>query len=120
VYARWPSGSNRATNVPIDITSADGLTTVVKDQKNTGKNGAWVLLGTFNFEKGTAGSVTIRTNGTNGLVVADAVRFLSSAPVTNKEAESVSVQSMHTVAMANIFASQRIAHGGDDDLLNLI
>lgn len=119
VYARWPSGSHRATNVPIDVNSADGLTTVVKDQQNTGKNGAWVLLGTFSFNKGTGGSVTIRNAGTNGTVVADAIRFLSSAPVTDKQAEALSFSPAAATAMSNIFAAKRI-DAGDPDLLSLI
>lgn len=85
VYARWTRSSNRATNVPIDIVFGDGSKkTVVVNQRNSGGNG-WVLLGKFRFNRGTGGSVTIRTDGTNGVVVADAVRFLSAeggAPVT--------------------------------------
>jgi hypothetical protein len=119
VYGRWPTGSSRATNVPIDINSADGLTTVTKDQKNTGKDGAWVLLGTFTFNKGTGGSVTIRNAGTNGRVVADAIRFLSSAPVTDKQAEALSFSPSAAVAMSNVFAAKRI-DTVDPDLLNLI
>jgi hypothetical protein len=34
-----------------------------------------VLLGTFEFAVGTSGFVRIRTDGTDGHVIADAVRF---------------------------------------------
>jgi hypothetical protein len=37
--------------------------------------GQWVSLGTYHFESGTSGSVTIRTTGTSGHVIADAVKF---------------------------------------------
>lgn len=74
VYARWTSDPNRATNVPYDITHAGGTTTVTKNQQSGG--GAWVLLGTYTFNAGTGGNVLIRTTGTNGYVIADAVRFL--------------------------------------------
>ena len=78
VYARWTAGSNRATNVPIDITDATGTRTVTVNQQNS--NNTWVPLGAFTFATGTGGSVTIRTTGTNGYVVADAVEFVPIAP----------------------------------------
>jgi hypothetical protein len=74
VFARWIASSTRATNVPIDINSASGTTTVTVDQ--TKNNAVWVLLGTFTFTAGTSGSVTIRNTNTNGYVVADAVEFV--------------------------------------------
>jgi uncharacterized repeat protein (TIGR02543 family) len=73
VYARWTSASNRATNVPIDINYAGGTDTVTVNQRQNG--GQWVLLGTYTFNAGTGGNVFIRNDGTNGYVVADAVRF---------------------------------------------
>ena len=74
VFARWPAGTNRATNVPIDISSASGTTTVTVNQQLN--NNVWVSLGTYSFTAGTAGSVTIRNTGTNGYVIADAVEFV--------------------------------------------
>ncbi|MFA6288112.1 MAG: hypothetical protein WC661_12075 [Opitutaceae bacterium] len=73
VYMRWTAYANRATNVPVDIVKADGTTaTVTVDQTVNG--GQWNLLGTYALSKTTA-SVKIRTTGTNGAVIADAVRF---------------------------------------------
>ena len=77
VYARWPAGSNRDTNVPIDVTSASGTTTVMVNQQLN--NNTWVSLGSYSFTAGTAGSVTIRTTGTTGYVIADAVEFVASS-----------------------------------------
>ncbi|MEU7840141.1 hypothetical protein AB0B39_04135 [Micromonospora sp. NPDC049114] len=37
---------------------------------------AWVPLGTYPFTAGSDGSVLIRTENTDGYVVADAVRFV--------------------------------------------
>jgi hypothetical protein len=74
VYARWTAASSRATNVPINITSASGTQTVTVNQQQNG--GVWVLLGTYTFTAGTGGSVTILTTGTNGYVIADAVEFV--------------------------------------------
>jgi len=43
VYIRYTSGSNRATNVPIDIVHSGGTDLLSLDQRTRG--GAWVLLG---------------------------------------------------------------------------
>src|SRR5690606_27317236 len=50
--------------------------------------GAWNLLGSFSFDAGTAGNVRIRTTGTNGVVIADAVRFV---PVIDTTAPTASL-----------------------------
>ncbi|MBW4705275.1 FAD-dependent oxidoreductase [Micromonospora sp. RL09-050-HVF-A] len=74
VQLRWTADPNRAGNVPVDVVHGGGVTTRVVDQRASG--GQWVSLGTYQFPAGTAGSVLIRTEGTDGYVVADAVRFL--------------------------------------------
>ncbi|MEV6104260.1 FAD-dependent oxidoreductase [Streptomyces sp. NPDC051940] len=76
VYLRWTAASNRATNVPVDIVHAGGTTTKTVNQRLQG--GQWVSLGSYSFAAGTTGSVLIRTSGTNGYVIADAVRFTPS------------------------------------------
>jgi len=81
VFLRWTEHANRATNVPVEIRHAGGtLQTTTVNQRVNG--GTWVSLGSFTFASGSApatGSVTIRNSGTNGYVIADAVRF-SSGP----------------------------------------
>ena len=74
VLARWTGGANRATNVPFAVSSASGSITEDEDEQIDG--GEWILLGTFTFDSGTGGSVTISNTGTNGYVIADAVEFL--------------------------------------------
>jgi len=75
VYARWTTGSNRATAAPFVILHASGSTTVnVNQQQN---NGVWVLLGTFNMNAGTADRVKLSCWTTAGYyVIADAVKFV--------------------------------------------
>jgi fibronectin type 3 domain-containing protein len=80
VYLRWPAGSTRATNAPVDVNYAGGTTTVVVNQKNN--DGVWVLLGHFNFAAGSTGNVTVRNDGANGFVVADAAKFVVTAAIT--------------------------------------
>ncbi|WP_328339302.1 FAD-dependent oxidoreductase [Micromonospora sp. NBC_00421] len=74
VQVRWTADPNRASNVPVDVVHDGGVTTRVVDQRTSG--GQWVSLGTYRFPAGTAGSVLIRTDGTDGYVVADAARFV--------------------------------------------
>lgn len=74
VYLRWTAYGNRATNVPVDVYSADGIAPVQVNQQEN--NGEWVLLGSYYCNAGTGHKVVVSNTGTNGFVVADAVRFV--------------------------------------------
>ncbi|MEV4508858.1 FAD-dependent oxidoreductase [Dactylosporangium sp. NPDC049525] len=74
VQLRWTAHANRASNVPVDVVHGGGLSTLSVDQRASG--GQWVPLGTFQFTAGSAGSVLIRTEQTDGYVIADAARFV--------------------------------------------
>ena len=74
VQLRWTAHANRASNVPVDVEHSGGLATHSVDQRTRG--GQWVTLGTYTFAAGTAGSLLIRTESTNGYVIADATRFV--------------------------------------------
>ncbi|MFH1496906.1 MAG: DNRLRE domain-containing protein [Verrucomicrobiota bacterium] len=73
IYARWTSDPNRATNVPYDIRDAGNNVSTVTVNQQTG-GGQWNLLGVHDLAVLNA-EVTIRTTGTNGHVIADALRF---------------------------------------------
>jgi ribulose 1,5-bisphosphate synthetase/thiazole synthase len=76
VFLHYSANANRASNVPVVVKSADGEKTITVNQKKAhGENG--FSLGTFTFEKGTEGFVDIRTTGTDGHVIADAVQFVA-------------------------------------------
>jgi hypothetical protein len=81
VFLRWTAHANRASNVPVEIRLPGGsLQDVTVNQQVNGSQ--WVSVGSFSFAAGfspTEGSVTIRNNGVNGYVIADAVRFLNGA-----------------------------------------
>jgi len=78
VFVRWTSGTNRASNVPIDVTHAAGTDSFTANQRFNG--GIWNSLGVFTFSRGISGSLKIGTLGTNGYVVADAVKFVPFSP----------------------------------------
>ncbi len=72
VYLRWTTSLNRADNTPVDIVHAGGVQTISVNQKNN--NGTWMLIGTYTLAPGAA-SVSVRNDGANGYVIADAVKF---------------------------------------------
>lgn len=73
LFSRWVARSNRASNVPIDIVHSSGTTTRLFDQRTQG--GVWVSLGVYTLPA-SGGAIVIRNTGTNGVVVADAIRVL--------------------------------------------
>ena len=76
VYLKWTQNRNRATNVPVEILTADGKQSVTVNQR---ERGGWVKIATGKFKAGTAGSLIISTKGTDGHVIADAVRWVPAA-----------------------------------------
>ncbi|MDA7881201.1 xanthan lyase [Akkermansiaceae bacterium] len=74
--------SRRATNTPVTIVHATGMTTIRIDQQEIPIHGKlFRSLGVFEFRKGKAGSVTISSEGTDGkYVIADAIQFLPVSP----------------------------------------
>jgi hypothetical protein len=89
--------ANRATNVPIDVTHANGLATINVNQQINGS--IWFKIGTWTFNAGTGGNVLIRTDGTNGFVIGDAVRFVLPGAV------STTVQIVASDSIAGEFGS---------------
>ncbi len=75
IYIRYTSSSNRANNVPLDITHAGIVDSHVIDQTTGGE--VWQILGTYAFAGTPDESVTIKNDGTNGYVIVDGVAFVS-------------------------------------------
>ncbi|MGI9145190.1 MAG: hypothetical protein ACR2IK_01350 [Chloroflexota bacterium] len=84
VFARWTSGPNRATTASYLIAHAEGAKSVSVDQRTGG--GTWQSLGTFRFTPGSDNGISL-TDKADGVVVADAVRFVGT---TNGAAAPVS------------------------------
>lgn len=76
VFLRWTSGTGRASNVPVSISTSAGAQSVNVDQRTNG--GQWVLLGTYTANANTNVSVTLSNTGTSGHVIADAIRVLKA------------------------------------------
>ena len=73
---QWEYDGSTHKQWKIESGDIDTTTTVFVNQTQNG--GIWNSLGSFTFNAGTAGSVKIRTDGTNGYVVADAIKFSKS------------------------------------------
>ncbi|MFW5859360.1 MAG: carbohydrate-binding protein [Planctomycetota bacterium] len=73
VFIRYAAKDSRSDAVNVDIIHAGGTTTEVVDMQING--GIWVHLGRFDFAAGTDGAVRVRTDGSPGWAIADAVRF---------------------------------------------
>ncbi|MGI9147573.1 MAG: N-acetylmuramoyl-L-alanine amidase [Chloroflexota bacterium] len=84
VFARWTGGPNRATNATYQVTSNSGQSNVAVNQKMNG--GTWQSLGSFDFQPGKHQGVAL-TDKADGVVVADAVRFVGpqGGPATSPE-----------------------------------
>lgn len=77
VLLSYTPGSTRAANIPVTVTSADGVTTVYVDQRQKpAVKAPFLTVGVFHFEKGKSGSVLISNEGTRGYVILDAVQFV--------------------------------------------
>ncbi len=72
VHVSYSMGDGRSDAARYTVRHAGGETSVLVNQQIGG--GTWVYLGTFEFEAGRAGSVTLEA-GDDGTVSADAVRF---------------------------------------------
>jgi gliding motility-associated-like protein len=67
---------NSVANMPVTITHKNGTETLYINTKLEPDDGIWRLIGDYEFDAGTAGSVTIATQPDgSGISIADAVRF---------------------------------------------
>lgn len=117
VHARWTASSNRASNAPFTIAHADGSTAVSKNQQLN--HGTWVSLGVFNFNAGTAGHVTLSSDGANGLVIVDAVRF-TQQPTIALTFSAWSGTRFNSAQQADPAISGQLADPDGDGMTNLM
>jgi len=81
VRIAYTANANRATNVPVTVVHAEGEKQITINQRKAAAIDALFLsLGTFQFEKGKAGSVRIGNAKTDGFVIIDAVQWIPSKP----------------------------------------
>jgi len=92
VLISYTPGNSRANNVPVKVRYAGGEKIIRVDQtKSPTIDQLFVSLGTFPFTAGTTGSVVITTNGTNGHVIVDSVRFIPKGELEKIPAEAMGI-----------------------------
>ncbi len=87
IYLRWRAPhASLASVVPVEVTCASGVRRLTVNQRTVG--GGWVKLGEFPVVASARTAVTVHVAGADGLVTADAVRFVELAEeVTLDDAE---------------------------------
>ena len=92
VLVSYTPNKGRASNIPITVKYDGGEKTVTLDETQAPKvDGLFQPIGTFRFVAGNQGSVTIGTTGTEGHVIADAVRFIPVGELEKVPAMAMSV-----------------------------
>ncbi|MEX0866031.1 MAG: DUF1553 domain-containing protein [Pirellulales bacterium] len=78
VRISYTVGSNRASNVPVAVTSAGGkeAQVVVDQRKAPGIDGLFHAIGRFPFKANEAAQIVISNQGADGHVIADAVQLV--------------------------------------------
>lgn len=80
VMAWYSAGTNRAVNAPFTVVHKDGSNTILINQTING--GKWNSLGTFPFNAGQSGYVSLSDNAEpSKVVIADAVRWEYKSPL---------------------------------------
>lgn len=81
VFVSYSAGSNRAAKVPVQIQTADGSETAFIDQQQRPQGfHSFHRIGSYRFEAGNT-SITVSTENTNGVVIADGVALLTAEQV---------------------------------------
>ncbi|WP_205760949.1 FAD-dependent oxidoreductase [Luteolibacter luteus] len=88
VSLRWTAHTNRAANVPVEIHHAGGVSTVTVDQRSNGAK--WNPLGLYQFNGSPGEGVILKTTGTGGYVIADAVGFSAMDPAADSDGDGLS------------------------------
>jgi len=79
--------SNRSSKTPVTIQSAEGEKTIKVNQRKLAPiDGRFLSLGTYTFETNGFSTVLISNEGTDGVVVADAIIFVPVAPGASRVA----------------------------------
>ncbi len=76
----YVQGTNRASDAVYTVHHSGGSTPVAVNQQGGGSQ--WNVIGTFNFDAGTGGHVTMNNDANPLVVIADAVRFTSLSGAT--------------------------------------
>jgi uncharacterized lipoprotein YddW (UPF0748 family) len=77
VYAYWVAGTNRAPDAPYIVHHAGGTDTFRVDQRQNGER--WNRLGSFSFDAGSGSRITLTSQASSGVVIADAIKLVETS-----------------------------------------
>ncbi len=114
----YVEGTNRASDAVFTVHHAAGSTDVVVNQQVNGET--WVSLGSFAFDAGTSGYVTLDNAAGPSVVIADAVRFtpttttvqLTMAVSPSGWGQTSPAAGSHTYYLGETVPIQAVANGG--------
>lgn len=99
VSVYYVAGGNRADDVTFTVHHNAGHTPISVNQQINGET--WNVLGTYSFNAGTSGSVSMDNDAGPSVVVADAVRFVRTTVTTYDLTMAVSPSGWGTTTPAN-------------------
>ncbi|MEZ6090386.1 MAG: DUF1553 domain-containing protein [Pirellulaceae bacterium] len=89
VRLAYIGSGNRASRVPVEVHTAEGVKRVILDQSKPGSiEGLWESIGEFAFDAKQPAKVVVRNDDTEGYVIADAVQFIQPGEVSVKKVDS--------------------------------
>ncbi len=89
VRISYAASSGRDEAVPVTVVHAGGEETLIVNQSTQPPiAGMWDVLGRFHFEGGKSGFVQMKTEGTRGYIIADAVQFIPVADLEKEKQDS--------------------------------
>ncbi|MFK7776800.1 MAG: DUF1553 domain-containing protein, partial [Gimesia sp.] len=107
VQLAYNSDQSRASRVPVTIKTSKKTHTVYVNQRLKPTDGAYTSLGSFDFTGTKNEEIVISNEGTDGVVIVDAIRFISapveSTPENQQQAEVI----QYKQRMQNIKATKK-------------
>jgi hypothetical protein len=80
VRLAYPPNTNRSSKTKVTVEHAGGAKSITLNQQESPPiDGAFVSLGTFEFDASRHAAVTVSNDGADGYVVVDAVQWLPAA-----------------------------------------
>jgi len=126
-YAWWTAEDGRINDAKYTINYVGGSDLIVVDQKVNG--GQWNYLGTYNFNSGTSGSVSISDESTDpnyvpgsisDSVCADAVRFVKTGGSACGDADSDSDGVIDITELISYIGEWKVGNATISDLIEAI
>lgn len=102
VQLAYNSAESRASRVPVTIKTAKGKHTVYVNQRVEPTDGAFASLGQFEFTGTEDEEIIVSNEGTDGFVIVDAIRFISTSVEPETETQQQAAVSHYNQTLLKI------------------